>query len=87
MLPSLQGKRQAIVVCQFFQRGRLSVFGEVRRRTTYDATIGKKPYRHIVRVRYAAYADAHVIAFAHQVDKAVGQVEGQLQIRELLVKA
>jgi len=36
---------------------------------------------HVVGVGDFADADAHVVAFAHQVHHAVGEVEGQLDVR------
>ncbi|MCY1303702.1 hypothetical protein D9M70_534230 [compost metagenome] len=75
------------MLSQLLQRGRLAVPGEVFRRAAHHPPVGEQPDRDVVGVGHPADADAHVVALADQVDHAVGQVEGQLEVGELLVEA
>ncbi|MNP85571.1 hypothetical protein D3C76_1853680 [compost metagenome] len=59
---------------------------EVFRRTTDHPAIGAKLHRHVVRVGHPSNANAQVVPLTHKVDEAIGQVEGQLQIRKFLME-
>ncbi len=67
---------------QILQLARYALALEVVRRAADHPAIGKQLDRHVVGVGDLADADAHVVAVAHQVDHAVGEVERQLQIGE-----
>ncbi|MNT10391.1 hypothetical protein D3C72_1452190 [compost metagenome] len=81
LLAALQVERQAVVLGQVVQRLRHAVPGEVRRRAAHHALVRCQLDRDEVRIDRPADADAHVIAFAHQVDHAVSQVKGDLHFR------
>ncbi|PRD18643.1 UNVERIFIED_CONTAM: gcl, partial [Trichonephila clavipes] len=81
LLTALQVERHAVVPRQILEGARHAMQLEVAGCTADHAAIGEQLHRDVVGVGDLADADAHVVALAHQVDQAVGEVEGQLQVR------
>ena len=63
------------------QRARNAVAFEIFRCAAYNTPVLCQAHRDETGVDHTADTDAQVIAFPHQVDHLVGQVEGQLHVR------
>ena len=80
LLPAGEVEGEAVVAGEVLGLTRDAVALEVVGRAAHHATVGEQAHGDVVGVGHLADADRHVVALAHEVDHAVGEVEGHAQL-------